>query len=324
MIPDPRVRERTSSHVAILIRVAGLAAQSTCDADCGRSADGEPSSGRCHHRHHDNVARCHTGQRCTAERHAAEEFRDLVAQATGTRMDIITMSQARTSGIFLGKATGLKADDLDEEGFRIRIADQRIEISGSSPRGTLYGVYTFLEDELGVRFLTADHTHVPNASPSQVLKTGERVFRPRFAWRNSYYGANMAHPELAARLRNNAVTERSELGGRSSWSLISPQRQRVRTCREIWQGPSRVFQPGERQAARLHARRSIRAGRDPALLHQSRCQGADHRAVSSSGWLGMDRPAATSRSLKMTTRCTVAATSAAPSMSTRNRTWGLC
>ena len=32
---------------------------------------------------------------------------------------------------------------------------------------------------------------------------------------------NMAHPEIAARLHNNAVTDRAELGGRSSWSLIS-------------------------------------------------------------------------------------------------------
>ena len=32
---------------------------------------------------------------------------------------------------------------------------------------------------------------------------------------------NMAHPEFAARLRNNAVTDRAELGGRSNWSLIS-------------------------------------------------------------------------------------------------------
>ena len=156
-----------------------------------------------------------------AERHAAEELRDLVARATGARMEIVTAGQPRASGVFLGKASGLKTDDLGEEAFRLRIGDQRVEIAGGSPRGTLYGVYTFLEDELGVRFLTADHTHVPHAAPGQVLKAGERVFRPRFAWRDSYYGANRAHPELAARLRNNAVPDRPELGGRSSWSLIS-------------------------------------------------------------------------------------------------------
>jgi Glycosyl hydrolase family 20, domain 2 len=141
----------------------------------------------------------------SGERYAAAEFRNLVAQATGTRMEIIAASGPRDSGIFIGKASRRKAEDLGEEAFRIVIDDHRVEIAGGSPRGTLYGVYTFLEDELGVRFLTPDHTYVPHAGPGQALKTGERIISPRFAWRYSYYGMNMAHPEFATRLRNNAV-----------------------------------------------------------------------------------------------------------------------
>ena len=156
-----------------------------------------------------------------AECHAAAEFRDLVAEATGTWMEIVTASGPRDSGVFIGKASRRKAEDLGEEAFRIVIDDHRVEIAGGSPRGTLYGVYTFLEDALGVRFLTPDHTHVPHAGPGQALKTGERVVSPRFAWRYSFYGMNMAHPEFATRLRNNAVSDRAELGGRSNWSLIN-------------------------------------------------------------------------------------------------------
>jgi hypothetical protein len=156
-----------------------------------------------------------------AERHAAEELRDILARASGMETKIVTSHDEPGAAIFLGKASGLKADDLGEEGFRIRIADGRIDVAGGTPRGTLYGVYTFLEDELGVRFLTTDATHVPRIGPDQRLSSGEREFRPRFSWRYSYYGANSAHPEFAARLRNNAVTDRAELGGRSSWSLIS-------------------------------------------------------------------------------------------------------
>jgi hypothetical protein len=142
-----------------------------------------------------------------AERHAADELRELVTQATGTRMEIVTASGSQESGVFIGKASRQKAENLGEEDFRIVIDDHRVEIVGGGSRGTLYGVYTFLEDELGIRFLTPDHTHVPHAGPGQALKAGERVFRPRFSWRYSYYGMNLAHPELAPRLRNNAVTE---------------------------------------------------------------------------------------------------------------------
>ncbi len=136
-------------------------------------------------------------------------------------MEIITASEPRDSGVFVGKASRCATGDLGEEAFRIAVDERRIDIAGGTPRGTLYGVYSFLEDSLGVRFLTPDHTHVPRVDAGLALKTGERSFRPRFSWRYSYYGMNSAHPEFAARLRNNAVTNRAELGGRSSWSLIS-------------------------------------------------------------------------------------------------------
>ena len=56
---------------------------------------------------------------------------------------------------------GFDVDRFGPEDLRIVIRDGNIAIAGGRPRGTLYGVYTFLEDYLGVRFLTVDHTHVP-------------------------------------------------------------------------------------------------------------------------------------------------------------------
>lgn len=156
-----------------------------------------------------------------AEQYAAVQLKELLARATGSEMTIVTQSNMQNPGIFVGKAVNLQSVDLGEEVFRIKITNHRIDIAGGSPRGTLYGVYTFLEDEFGVRFLTPDDTQVPSASPGKSLKNADRVLRPRFAWRWSYYGSNAAHPEFASRLRNNAVTDRIELGGRSSWSLIS-------------------------------------------------------------------------------------------------------
>jgi hypothetical protein len=156
-----------------------------------------------------------------AERHAAEELRDLIIRATGTRLEITPSNSPTEGGLLLGAASRLDTADLGDEAFRIRINDRKVEIAGGSPRGTLYGVYTFLEHALGVRFLTPDCTHVPRADPGQTLHSGEYLVRPRFAWRHSYYGANLAHPEFAAHARNNAASDRPELGGRSTWSLIS-------------------------------------------------------------------------------------------------------
>ena len=53
----------------------------------------------------------------------------------------------------------LKTDNW--EGFTILREDSKLFILGNIPRGTLYGVYDLLDVELGIRFLTAEVTHVP-------------------------------------------------------------------------------------------------------------------------------------------------------------------
>ncbi|MDG3004874.1 DUF4838 domain-containing protein [Paludisphaera mucosa] len=154
------------------------------------------------------------------EKRAARELGDAFAEAVGKRPEVVADRPAGPA-VVIGKASGLKTEGLGDEGFTIRVGADRVAIAGGSPRGTLYGVYSFLEDEYGVRYLTADATSVPRVDPAATLADGERTFRPRFAWRHSYYRANQDHPELAARLRDNAVVDAPELGGRSPWSLIS-------------------------------------------------------------------------------------------------------
>ena len=70
---------------------------------------------------------------------------------------------------------GFSIDDFGEEDLRIIISAENIAIAGGRPRGTLYGVYTFLEDYLGVRFLTHDHTHVPPVGDWRVVGLVDRL-----------------------------------------------------------------------------------------------------------------------------------------------------
>ena len=111
--------------------------------------------------------------------------------------------------------------DFGPEELRIVIRDGNIAIAGGRPRGTLYGVYTFLEDYLNVRFLTADHTHVPPVASERLVGPVDRRYQPPLHMRWAYYGEVNRNPAFAARLRVNTVGNDPKYGGRSRQSLIS-------------------------------------------------------------------------------------------------------
>jgi len=161
-----------------------------------------------------------------SEKYAAQEFQRYFERSTGLVLPIRNIGETSNhvcigEGATLaeGKAT-VDSSGLGEEGFHVVIRDDLLTIVGGRPRGTLYGVYQFLEDELGLRFLTHDHTHIPDSSQAQIPCRGY-TYRPPFGFRWSYYKENSDHPDFAARLRVNTVTTDEKLGGKTSQNLIS-------------------------------------------------------------------------------------------------------
>ena len=103
-----------------------------------------------------------------SEMYAAEEFQEFFRQASGVKLPIVHKITRWDKHVFIGPGkvmqaspVGFSVEDLGPEDLRVVVRDDNIAIAGGRPRGTLYGVYTFLEDYLGVRFLTHEHTHVP-------------------------------------------------------------------------------------------------------------------------------------------------------------------
>ncbi|KPK64984.1 MAG: hypothetical protein AMK73_04325 [Planctomycetes bacterium SM23_32] len=161
-----------------------------------------------------------------AERYAAEEFREYLGRATGTWLPLPGSAQASTGHVLIGpEAAGRDAAAFGPEELFISVAEGRIAICGGRPRGTLYGVYTFLEDYLGVRFLTADHTYLPPQAErvvnSQIIAPLERTYSPPLSFRWPYFGENVVAPAFSTRLRINTVTDDPRLGGRTPMGLIS-------------------------------------------------------------------------------------------------------
>lgn len=155
-----------------------------------------------------------------SEKYAAREFQQLYERASGVAIPIVTSANRTRRHIFIGESdamadatVGFSTDAMGEEAFRIVITSSHIVIAGGPPRGTLYGVYTFVEDYLGVRFLTADHTHVPPVGEWRGVEPLDRIYDPPLKFRWSYWHPTLSDPVFATRTRCNTVSvDRPDLG----------------------------------------------------------------------------------------------------------------
>jgi len=124
------------------------------------------------------------------EKYAAEMLIKYVERITGTRPSY--RADGAFSGgkvISVGRTSYSDVSDyvidkekLGNDGFVAKTLGESLLICGGSDRGTLYGVYDFLEYQLGVKWLTSDVTYVPENADACVYKT-DRTEVPAFAYR---------------------------------------------------------------------------------------------------------------------------------------------
>jgi hypothetical protein len=150
------------------------------------------------------------------ERHAAEELAEYLGRVAGVQFALVAPEQAGDHPrIAVGPQAALAAglepsalDGLGEEGtLRATVSPHLILTGGrAARRGTLYAVYSFLEDELGCRWWTHEVEHIPRRLH---LEVGERNHRfvPRLEYREPfwYHGFD---GDWAVRNRSNGNSER--------------------------------------------------------------------------------------------------------------------
>ena len=90
---------------------------------------------------------------------------------------------------------------LGHDGIVMKTAETRLYLAGGRPRGTLYAVYTFLEDQVGCRWWTATESHMPD-EPSLQVDELDTVYVPRLQYREAFYRGAFSTP-FAPRLKCN-------------------------------------------------------------------------------------------------------------------------
>jgi hypothetical protein len=149
-------------------------------------------------------------------RYAADELVHHVEKASGVKLEIHAESAATSPlhRIYIGdsaaaRKAGINTEKLDAEAFALRVTNDAMFIVGQdgggdpleagTMAGTLWGVYEWLDRDLGVRWLWPGElgTHVPKAK-AVIAKTCDDTTAPRLFQRRLRAGSGFVsdHPAL--------------------------------------------------------------------------------------------------------------------------------
>ena len=125
--------------------------------------------------------------------YAAEELQYFINEISGQNLPIMELDNAEdkdyTNNIFVGMYNSKLVNIIPATADSLAIMndDDDVYIGGSTDRGTLYGVYEYLENK-GVKFLTSDYTHIPTNDSLTFEVSNVIAKEPQFAYSGYYTG----------------------------------------------------------------------------------------------------------------------------------------
>ena len=165
------------------------------------------------------------------ENFAAKELQKYLKLISGVKFPIVTDdTKATQKEILVGKTNRetknqFNRQELGEEGLIIKTTDSKLWLVGGGDRGTLYSVYTFLEDYLGCGFYTKYVERVPEMKTIALKEIKEDKQIPVFTYRDAAWCdyTDMAHVDISAKRKiNGNVWDRKltdEVGSGENWAL---------------------------------------------------------------------------------------------------------
>jgi hypothetical protein len=157
------------------------------------------------------------------ERHAAEELASFLKQVTGAEFAIQTPAEAGLKPqIAVGPAAAktlapeLSLDGLGSDGIVVQAVPPGLILTGGvgAPRGTLYAVYSFLEDSVGCRWWTRTESTIPKKPELAVPGDLKVRYLPPLEKRESYY-REAQDKDWAVRMKDNGFYGLDEARGGS-------------------------------------------------------------------------------------------------------------
>ncbi len=126
------------------------------------------------------------------ERFAAGELAAFLHEISGAEFPVQQEVSADVSRLLVGPGAAKLADPafstdgLGSEGLVLHSVGRDLILAGGSPRGTIYAVYTFLEDELGCRWWTSKASSIPRRATLKIGPLNVRLVPP-LEYRESFW-----------------------------------------------------------------------------------------------------------------------------------------
>ncbi|MGA2749582.1 MAG: DUF4838 domain-containing protein [Verrucomicrobiota bacterium] len=127
------------------------------------------------------------------EAFAARQLASCLNQITGATFEVRSATRAPSHSIIVGPGAAARASfpeapigDLGGEEFILRGKAGRLLLAGGRPRGTLYAVSRFLQDNCGVRWWTPWASRIPRHPTLRIANLNVRV-KPAFEYRDPYW-----------------------------------------------------------------------------------------------------------------------------------------
>ncbi len=126
------------------------------------------------------------------EQYAAKELAEFLGQITGSTFKVLSEEDEQASCILVGPGAARQADaqfstdGLGAEGIVMRTVGDDLILAGDQPRGTLYAVYTFLEDRLGCRWWSSTESTIPR-KPTVIVDWFNIRYAPPLEYRSPFW-----------------------------------------------------------------------------------------------------------------------------------------
>lgn len=126
------------------------------------------------------------------EKHAARELARFLQEVSGAEFEVTGKDGDKETRLLVGPGAARLADpdfpigNLGSEGIIIRSIGGDLILAGGRPRGTLYAVYTLLEDVVGCRWWSSKVSTIPQ-KPELTIDRLDIIYVPPLEYREPYW-----------------------------------------------------------------------------------------------------------------------------------------